>query len=125
MSSTFSRPFLEENDVSGQVVKSIYVEGQVYDGQTQRTEQTMVPFAAVRAKHMVSKFTEVFQSSSNFISSHPFEKSSLNIVHDSLSDYDFTTITYSDADNTTIQNNRTIHYDFNNLNNNEKLVKSS
>ena len=84
----------------------------------------MVPFAAVRAEHTVSKSTEVFQSSSNFISSHPFEESSLNIVLDSLSDYDFTTITYSEADNTAIQNNRTIHHDFNNLNNNEKLVKA-
>ena len=81
----------------------------------------MVPFAAVRAEHTVSESTEVFQPSSNFISSHPFEESSLNIVLDSLSDYNFTTITHSDADNTAIQNNRTIHDDFNNFDNNENL----
>ena len=50
MSSTFSRPFLEENDVSGQVVKSIYAENQVNDGQTQRTGQVMALFAAVRTE---------------------------------------------------------------------------
>ena len=85
----------------------------------------MVPFAAVRAKHTVSESTEVFQSSSNFISSHPFEESSLNIVLDSLSDYNSITITHSDADNTVIQNNRTIYDDFNNFNDNEKLVEAS
>ena len=50
MSSTFSRPFLEENDVSGQVVKSIYAENQVNDSQTQRTGQAMALFAAVRTE---------------------------------------------------------------------------
>src|SRR6185295_12431137 len=42
--------FLEENDVSGQVVKSIYTENQDNDGQTQRTGQAMALFAAVRTE---------------------------------------------------------------------------
>src|SRR5690242_18910191 len=50
MSSTSCGPFLEENDVSGQVVKSIYVKDQDNDGQTKRTWQTMESFAAVRTE---------------------------------------------------------------------------
>ena len=42
-----------KNDVSRQVVKPIYMEGQDYDGQTQCTGQTLVPYTAVKAKHMV------------------------------------------------------------------------
>ena len=49
MSSTFSGPFLEENDVSGQVDKSIYAKDQVIS-QTQRTEQTLETCAAVRTE---------------------------------------------------------------------------
>ena len=91
MSSTVSRPFLEENDVSGQVVKSIYAENQVNDGQTQRTEQAMVLFAAVRAEHMVSESTEESSTSLNSIaSSHIKETSkepSNNILYDPDSYY--------------------------------------
>src|SRR6185436_13655022 len=65
MSSTFSRPFLEENDVSGQVVKSIYAENQVNDSQTQRTGQAMALFAAVRTElKMASNPTEDTQPKS-------------------------------------------------------------
>ena len=42
--------FDKENDVSGQAGKPIYAENQVNDGQTQRTEQTIELFAAVRAE---------------------------------------------------------------------------
>jgi hypothetical protein len=45
--------FNKENDISRQVDKPIYVEGQDNDGQTQRTGQTMVPCTAVRAEHTV------------------------------------------------------------------------
>ena len=69
MFSTFSRPFLEENDVSGWVVKSIYAEDQVNDSQTQCTGQAMVSCAAVQAEHTVSKSTEESSTSLNFISS--------------------------------------------------------
>ena len=70
MSSTVSRPFSEENEVSGQVVKSIYAEDQVYDGQTQCTGQTMVSCAAVRTKlETASASTEINPSTSNTISS--------------------------------------------------------
>src|SRR5260364_200742 len=48
MSSTFNGPFLEENEVSGQVVKSIYVEDQIYDSQIQYTGQAMLSCAAVK-----------------------------------------------------------------------------
>ena len=50
MSSTFCGPFLEENDVSGWVVKSIYAKDQNNDGQTKRTWQIIEPFAAVRTE---------------------------------------------------------------------------
>jgi hypothetical protein len=43
----------KENDISRQVGKPIYVEGQDNDGQTQCTGQTMVPCTAVRAEHTV------------------------------------------------------------------------
>jgi len=43
----------KENDISRQVDKPIYVEGQDNDGQTQCTGQTMVPCTAVRAEHTV------------------------------------------------------------------------
>src|SRR5260363_429916 len=70
MSSTFSGPFLEENEVSGQVVKSIYAEDQVYDGQTQRTGQAMVFCAAVKTElEMASASTEINPSTSDTISS--------------------------------------------------------
>jgi len=91
MSSTVSRPFLEENDVSGQVVKSIYAENQVNDGQTQRTEQAMVLFAAVRAEHTVSEPTEEPSTSLNSIpSSHikeDLQDSSYNLLYDPDSCY--------------------------------------
>ena len=69
MSSIEHGPFSEENDVSGRVVKSIYAENQVNDGQTQRTEQAMALFAAVRAEHTVSESTEESSTSLNPISS--------------------------------------------------------
>ena len=50
MSSTFSRPFLEENDISRQVVKFIYAENQDNNDQTQCTRQAMALFAAVRTE---------------------------------------------------------------------------
>src|SRR5260364_292379 len=68
MSSTFSGPFTEENKVSGQVVKSIYTEDQVYDGQTQCTGQAMVSCAAVRTElETASASTEINPSTSNTI----------------------------------------------------------
>ena len=54
MSSTFCRPFLEENVVSKQVGKSIYMKDQAYDSQTQCTEQTLVSSASVRAGNIAS-----------------------------------------------------------------------
>src|SRR5260364_292504 len=70
MSSTFSGPFLEENEVSGQVVKSIYAEDQVYDSQTQCTGQAMVSCAAVKTElETASTSTEINSSTSDTISS--------------------------------------------------------
>ena len=43
----------KKNEISKQVDKPIYVKGQVNDGQTQCTRQTIVPCTAVRAKHTV------------------------------------------------------------------------
>src|SRR5260363_369580 len=69
MSSTFSGPFLEENEVSEQVVKSIYIEDQVYDGQTQCTGQAMVSCAAVKTElETASASTEINPSTSETIS---------------------------------------------------------
>src|ERR1043166_10210869 len=91
MSSTVSRPFLEENDVSGQVVKSIYAENQVNDGQTQCTEQAMALFTAVRAEHTVSEPTEELSTSLNLISSshikEELQDSSYNTLYDPDSCY--------------------------------------
>ena len=59
ISFTNSGPFLEENVVSRQVDKSIYAKNQLYDGQTQCTEQTIVFCAAVKAElKTVSEFAE-------------------------------------------------------------------
>src|SRR5260363_344614 len=70
MSSTFSGPFLEENEVSGQVVKSIYAKNQVYDSQTQCTGQAMVSCAAVKIElEMTSAPTKINPSTSDTISS--------------------------------------------------------
>ena len=91
MSSIEYGPFPEENDVSGRVVKSIYAENQVNDGQTQCTEQAMALFAAVRAEHTVSESTEESSTSLNSIaSSHIKETSkepSNNILYDPDSCY--------------------------------------
>ena len=74
MYSTNSRPFSEENDVSRQAVKPIYVEDWVYDGQAQRTGKTTVSFAAVRAKlKTVSNLAEIYNSSLNSNSSPNFK----------------------------------------------------
>src|SRR5260364_101556 len=70
MFSTFSGPFSEENEISGQVVKSIYTENQVYNDQIQRTGQAMVSCTAVRTElETVSASTEINPSTSNTISS--------------------------------------------------------
>src|SRR5260364_14914 len=70
MSSTFSGPFSEENEVSGQVVKSIYMEDQVYDGQIQCTGQAMVFCAAVKTElETASASTKINPSTSDTISS--------------------------------------------------------
>ena len=88
---TVSRLFLEENDVSEQVVKFIYTENQVNDGQTQHTEQAMTHFAAMRAEHTVSKPTEELSTFLNFISSsyikEELQDSSYNTLYNSDSCY--------------------------------------
>ena len=61
MSSTNSGPFLEENDVSRRVVKPIYVEEPINDGQTQRTEKTLDSCTAVKARYTVSDSIEEIQ----------------------------------------------------------------
>ena len=43
----------KENEISRQINKPIYVKGQVNDGQTQCTGQTIVSCTAVKAEHMV------------------------------------------------------------------------
>jgi hypothetical protein len=88
MSSIEHGPFPEENDVSGRVVKSIYVENQVNDGQTQRTEQAMVLFAAVRAEHTVSESTEESSTSLNPISSSNIKEALQEPIHKTLYDPD-------------------------------------
>jgi hypothetical protein len=88
MSSTLSRPFLEENDVSGQVVKSIYVEDQVNDGQTQRTGQAMVSCTAVQAEHTVSESTEESSTSLNSISSSHIKEELQDSAYNTLYDPD-------------------------------------
>ncbi|KAF0534297.1 hypothetical protein F8M41_010037 [Gigaspora margarita] len=59
ISSTYSGPFLKENDISRQADKPIYTEDQVNDSQTQHTEQALVSCAAVRTELTLSNFTEV------------------------------------------------------------------
>ena len=73
MSSTSCGPFLEENIVSRQIDKSIYMKDQAYDGQTQHTEQTMKPSATMRTGYMASAFTEDIQISSITTTSTPIE----------------------------------------------------
>ena len=91
MFSTVSKLFLEENDISEQVVKSIYVENQVNDGQTQHTEQAIALFAAVRAEHIVSEPTEELSTFLNLISSfhikEELQDSSYNTLYDPDSCY--------------------------------------
>jgi hypothetical protein len=88
MSSTLSGPFLKENDVSRQVGKSIYAENQVYDGQTQRTEQAMELFAAVRAEHTVIESTEEPFTSLNPIASSHFKETPQDSSYNTLVDPD-------------------------------------
>src|SRR6185295_15221229 len=88
MSSIEYGPFPEENDVSGRVAKSIYVENQVNDGQTQHTEQTMALFAAVRAEHTVSESTEESLISLNTTSSSHIKETSKDLSQDALYDPD-------------------------------------
>ena len=88
MSSTSSGPFLKKNDVSRQVGKYIYTENQVYDGQTQCTEQAMAPFTAVIAKHTASEPTEEFLISLNSISSSHFKETSKDLNYNTLLDSD-------------------------------------
>ena len=73
MSSIDNGPFLEENDVSRQVDKSIYVEELINDGQTQRTEQTLASCTTVRTEYTASASTEDNYSTSDTISSSPSE----------------------------------------------------
>src|SRR5690242_20666750 len=74
MSSTSSGPFSEENDISGRVVKSIYVEDHLFDGQTQRTGQTMESCAAVRTElETASDSAEVPLSKSLSTSSNSYD----------------------------------------------------
>ena len=80
--------FSEENDVSGWVVKSIYVENQVNDSQTQRTEQAMALFAAVRAEHMVSEPTEELSTFLDFISSSHIKEELYDSSYNTLYDLD-------------------------------------
>jgi hypothetical protein len=87
MSSINNGPFPEENDVSGQVVKSIYAENQVYVDQTQRTEQVMALFAAVRAGHTVSEPTEESSTSLNSTSSSNIKEASQEPIYDPDSCY--------------------------------------
>jgi ribonuclease HI/endonuclease/exonuclease/phosphatase family metal-dependent hydrolase len=53
-----SKAFDKENDVRRRVVKPMNAKDQVNDGQTQRTEQTMVSSAAVRTGHTASDSPE-------------------------------------------------------------------
>ena len=55
---TVSKPILEENDVSRQVVKPIYVATQINDSQTQRTEQTFEFGTVVKTEHTASAYIE-------------------------------------------------------------------
>ena len=60
ISSTYCVPFLEENIVSGQADKSIYVEDQSYDSQNQCTGQALNSYTTVKTRYTVSDSTEVF-----------------------------------------------------------------
>src|SRR5260364_378410 len=72
MFSTYSGPFLKENDVSRRAGKSIYAEDQAYDGQTQHTEQAMVSCAAVRTELKMARVsTEDINNTLDTISSSP------------------------------------------------------
>src|SRR5260363_22315 len=70
MFSTYSGPFLKENDVSRRAGKPIYAEDQVYDGQIQCTGQAMVSCSAVKTElKTASASTEINPSTSDTISS--------------------------------------------------------
>src|SRR5260364_288922 len=74
MSFIDNGPFLEENDISRQVDKSIYMKDQVDDGQTQCTGQAMVPLAAMRTElKIVSISIEDNCNTSDIISLSPSE----------------------------------------------------
>src|SRR6185437_17051806 len=73
MSFTKSVPFLEENDVSRQAGKPIYVKDQANDGQTQCTGQTMVSSATVKTEYTASASIEGNSNFSDNNSSHPSE----------------------------------------------------
>src|SRR5260364_424085 len=74
MFSTYSGPFLKENDVSRRAGKPIYAEDQAYDGQIQCTEQAMVSCAAVRTELKTASIsTEDINNTSDTISSSPSE----------------------------------------------------
>src|ERR1043165_4004790 len=88
MSSIDYGPFSEENGVWRRAVKPLYAENQVNDCQTQRTEQAMVLFAAVRAEHMVSKSTEESSTSLNPIASSHIKETSKELSNDLLYDPD-------------------------------------
>src|SRR6185295_6162998 len=73
MSFTKSVPFLEENDVSRRAGKPIYAKDQVNDGQTQRTEQTMVSSTTVKTEYTASTSIEGNSNFSETNTSHPSE----------------------------------------------------
>jgi len=73
MSSTSCGLFLEENVVSRLVEKSIYMKDQLYDSQTQQTEQALISSATVRTEYTASAFTEDPQLPSATIISTPTE----------------------------------------------------
>ena len=63
------------------------MENQVYDDQTQCTEQVMALFAAMRARHMVSESTEESSTSLNSTSSSNIKEASQEPIYDSDSCY--------------------------------------
>src|SRR6185437_6762250 len=73
MFSTFCGPYSEENDVSRQAGKPIYVEELINDSQTQRTEQTLASCTTLRTEYTASSSTEDNYSTSDTISSSPSE----------------------------------------------------
>ena len=68
-----SKPNLKENNVSRRAVKPIYTKDQVYDGQTQCTEQTLVSSASIRAGNTASALGD-----SNFNMHLPISSKSYN-----------------------------------------------